>query len=370
MLKKQKINILVGNEAKMLGLYYGYWNWFFLFKKELVFNGLEINFFKKLSPNFFDADHLFLNSRSFPQINGFIDLECLKKIYQKNQSLYWFDMRDSAGTTQFEVLPYVKKYVKKQFYKDINNYKKKLKGGRFYTDYYIRKYKVKDDKDYLLKNFDDEFYPKLILGWNLGVAFFFDYVNYSNINYFLEYMKFKILKKYDYNYKLPFYENWDNDDKKFDFVSLMNLNFKRKSVGYQRLKLQNIISSFDTKKKFHNTRIPKKNFYDVLKNSKVSIGAYGWGEICYREFEATVCGVPFMTADMSNINTWPNIYIDGETYLSYNYDITNLEENLNKLIVNKKLRKKLVKNSQKILKDCYNDIGMNYFLNKLFEILK
>ena len=47
-------------------------------------------------------------------------------------------MRDSAGTTQFEVLPFVKKYIKKQFYKD----KKlilKLKGGRFYTDHYIKK---------------------------------------------------------------------------------------------------------------------------------------------------------------------------------------------------------------------------------------
>ena len=30
-------------------------------------------------------------------------------------------MRDSAGTTQFEVLPYVKKYIKKQFYTEKKN---------------------------------------------------------------------------------------------------------------------------------------------------------------------------------------------------------------------------------------------------------
>ena len=58
-------------------------------------------------------DHLFLNSRSFPNKNDRIDVENLKKIYLKNNNLYWFDMRDSAGTTQFEVLPYVKKYIKK-----------------------------------------------------------------------------------------------------------------------------------------------------------------------------------------------------------------------------------------------------------------
>ena len=35
--------------------------------------------------------------------------------------------------------------------------------------------------------------------------------------------------------KLPFYENW-SDDKKYDFFSLMNTNFYRKSVGFQRNK--------------------------------------------------------------------------------------------------------------------------------------
>ena len=29
-----------------------------------------------------------------------------------------------------------------------------------------------------------------------------------------------------------------------------------------------------------------------------------------------------MTADMSNIETWPNIYFEGETYLSYDLELT------------------------------------------------
>ncbi len=367
---KQKINILINDEARRLGLYYGYWNWFFLFQKELLDQEIKVNFFSKINQNFFDADHLFLNSRSFPNMNDRVDLDNLKKIYLKNKNLYWFDMRDSAGTTQFEVLPFVKKYIKKQFYKDKTIYKKKLEGGRFYTDHYIKKYKIKDHKSYDQELLDIQYLPKLILGWNLGVAFFFDYLNFSKIDYFLELLKFKYLNIKDYKMKLQFYQNWEDDKKKYDFFSLMNTNFYRASVGFQRIRLKENLRSISNENKFISGRLNKKNYYKTLRNSKVSIGAYGWGEVCYREFESIMSGTPFMTANMENIETWPNIYHEGETYLSYSLDFKNLKNNLDILIKDLNLRKKLVKNSKLILQDCHADEGKNYFLRKINEIIK
>ena len=135
---KKKIHILINEEARRLGLYYGFWNWFFLFKKELQSINIEVDFFSSINERFFEADYLFLNSRSLPQFNDHVDINYLKKISLKNENLYWFDMRDSAGTTQFEVLPYVKKYIKKQFYKDKQIYLSPILGGRLYTDHYIK----------------------------------------------------------------------------------------------------------------------------------------------------------------------------------------------------------------------------------------
>ena len=89
-----------------------------------------------------------MNSKSIPKHNQKVDINYLKKIYFKNRNLYWFDTRDSAGTTQFEVLPFVKKYIKKQFYINKKIYTQELKGGRFYTDYYSRKYNLKDAIEY------------------------------------------------------------------------------------------------------------------------------------------------------------------------------------------------------------------------------
>lgn len=367
---KQKINILINEEARRLGLYYGFWNWFFIYQKELLDLEIEVNFFSKPLGKFFDADHLFLNSRSIPNVKDRIELEYLKKIYSRNKNLYWFDMRDSAGTTQFEVLPIVKKYIKKHFYKDKKVYFKNLKGGRYYTNYYIENYDIKDHDEYDQELLKAEYLPKLILGWNLGVAFFFDYISFSKIDYFMELLKFKYLKNKNYKMKLPHYQNWSNDNEKNDFISLMNINFKRKSVGYQRMRLKEILGNVKNKNKIIEGRFSKKNYYEALRNSKLSVGAYGWGEVCYREFEAIICGTAFTTADMSNIETWPNIYQDGETYLSYDFDFKNLNSNLETLINDVNLRKRLVTNSKSIIDDCHSSIGKKYFLNKVLEIIK
>ena len=60
---KQKINILINEEANSLGLYYGYWNWF-IFKK-LLNLGWKLIF---LIGHSFMEDYLFLNSDLFQQL--------------------------------------------------------------------------------------------------------------------------------------------------------------------------------------------------------------------------------------------------------------------------------------------------------------
>ena len=165
------------------------------------------------------------------------------------------------------------------------------------------------------------------------------------------------------------FENWEEDKKKFDIISLMNTNIHRNSVAYQRKNLQKILNNYENTNKIINNRYSKREYYNSLRNSKVSVGAYGWGEVCYREFEAIKCGVAFMTADMSNIETWPNIYFKNETYLPYDLDFKNFLYNLEELINNVELRKRLVHNSKQILHDCHSLKGKNYFLNKIKEIV-
>ena len=365
----KKISILVGNEASNLGLYYGYWNWFFFFKKILNDLGFETIFFKRISNKFLESDYLFLNSRIFPQKNGYADIDELKRIQKLNSNLYWFDMRDSAGTTQFEVLPFVKKYIKKSFYKNKSLYLNQLEGGRFYSDYYIKKYFINDNLKYESKNLDEKFISKLVLGWNIGVAFLFDYLNYSSISYYNELIKLKFSSEKTFSKRLNNYSNWETDYNKLDAICLMNTKFSRNSVGFQRKLLNEKVSKLKNLNLVYNVRLNKKNYYQKLRNSKVSLGAFGWGEVCYREFEAIKCGSAILFPDMSYIETWPNIYIENETYISYDLDFENFEQKLKDLISNLKLRKKLILNSQQILNNMHTSLGRDFFVKKVTEII-
>ena len=229
----KKINILIGNEARRLGRYYGFWNLFVVFKDELLKYEIEVSFFNKLNKKFLEGDYLFLNSRLIPTQDQLINLDYLKEIKKQNENLFWFDMRDSAGTTQFEVLPFVKKYIKKNFYKNKDVYFNELRGGRFYTDYYIKKYNIHDKLKYNIKVLEKKFLSKLVLGWNLGVGLFFDYMNYSKIDYYKELVEFNFFKKNNFSMKLKNYQNWENDKSKFDFICLMNKNFERSSISIE-----------------------------------------------------------------------------------------------------------------------------------------
>ena len=49
---KQKIHILINEEARRLGLYYGFWNWFFIFQKELNDLDIKVEFFSSIKSKF------------------------------------------------------------------------------------------------------------------------------------------------------------------------------------------------------------------------------------------------------------------------------------------------------------------------------
>ena len=372
-----KINILTNIfDSKYLDLYYGYWKFFFIYENDLNDLNFKINFFFNLSDKFLDADYIFINSRNFPQKNNFVDLEKLIELSKKNKNIIWFDMRDSAGTTQFEVLPFVRKYVKKNgLFKNLDLYNNNLKGGRYYTDYYINNYNIKDDVEYEYSKLDLKYKNKLIMGWNIGVEDYFDFINFTKFHYLHEFINFKFFNKRTYSYLLKNYQEWKQDHKKKVISTVMNTSYNRNSISFQRklfkkkilnTKYKECISDLgDLGKK----RLSLKDYYKLMQSTKIIICPHGWGEIGNREFLATKMGVAFIKPDMSYINTWPNIYIKNETYIPCDLDFSNIEYLIDELSNNINLRKKLVNNSLSIIDDIYSKKGKLFFLNKIKEII-
>lgn len=362
-----RVNVLIGDEASNnLALKWGFWNPLFILKKQFDDLNIKFNFYKDMTDNsFFDCDCIFLNSRVIPKKKQLIDIDYLKNINNKNSNLIWFDMRDSAGTTQFEVMPYIKKYVKKQIYKDINLYKSDLYGGRFYTNYYSKNNGIKDKIHYKQNNLKNEFSKKLVIGWNIGVAKFFNYLDFNRLSYYVELFK-SHLNLEDYTKTLKFQKLYPF--KSNDIFFHMNKNFSRNTVGYQRKKIFEILKK-EYPDKISNSRLSKKNYYKKLINSKVCVSAYGWGEVCFRDFEAVYCNTPFLTASMENISTWPNIYCDNETYVPYSLNFSDLNDRIKELLRDKDKREKITTNAQSVLIDSFGTNGQKHLLDKICKFI-
>jgi len=381
----KKINILSGGNKLKWGYNFGYWSLFNFFKEELLDLGYSFNFYNKINSNFFDCDYIFVNNKFFKDnykfklVNkfGFMKKFISNKVRfndiaeylsEKNKNLIWFDLTDSAGTSQFEVLPHVKKYIKGQLYKNKELYRKNFFRNRYFSDYYQKKFRIENDMKFNFYKLETNYEQKVILGWNLGVGNFFDIINYNKFEKLICLSKFIFLKNkkklFDYSLK-----NRKIHDKKFDlFFRLSNRkNNEKKSIHYQRQYIDEFLSKRYDLDVFKN-KMSHKKYLVNLRNSKISVGCFGWGEICYREFEATRMGTAFVYPNLKYIETWPNIFIDGKTYKSYELDFSNLQDSIEFLLDNKYSRDEMVYNSQEILNGVYSNNGLNYiikFLKKL-----
>ena len=347
-----RINILAGslsyNENKT-----DYW-WpinliNFLFEKKY-----KISFYNSISEEFYNAEYVFLSSRKMSSYSHEKILEILFNLKKKSIKVIWFDLRDSAGTTQFEYLPFIDLYVKKQLYNDLSFYKKSFYGGRIYSDFYYKKFGITDKNKYKMTLLKDKYKKKVILGWNIGVRNFFYYSKNRLARLFYTQNKIKLFReKY----------------KKFDLFMHNNLEIDRNSVRYQRelvykkIDLGRLTNSIILKK------IPRSEFYKTLKKTKILISLFGWGEICYKEFEATYMGCAFIMPNMCHINTWPNLYEKNVTYIPISWNLDNINENLEYLIKNDDLRNTLVHNAQKVILEIRNEKGTEYFRKFFSRVL-
>ena len=131
-------------------------------KKKLKDLGYEVFFYKKICLKLFECEYLIIFSKSlihqlknettiFTEEGKIISF--LKTAKKKVNKLIWFDSSDSTSVTHFEVMPYIDLYLKKQIFKNKNLYQRNFYGGRIFSDFYHKKFKVKDEIEF------KQFYP-------------------------------------------------------------------------------------------------------------------------------------------------------------------------------------------------------------------
>lgn len=67
-------------------------------------------------------------------------------------------------------------------------------------------------------------------------------------------------------------------------------------------------------------------YMDEMRRSKLCFSPFGYGELCWRDVEAFLTGAVLVKPDMSHLETLPDLYEPGATYLPTRWDMEDLDE--------------------------------------------
>jgi SAM-dependent methyltransferase len=79
-------------------------------------------------------------------------------------------------------------------------------------------------------------------------------------------------------------------------------------------------------------RVSQDEYYREMLRSRICVSPFGYGEICWRDFEAVLCGAVLVKPDMSHLETEPDIFRANETYVPVKWDYSDLESTLRTLL--------------------------------------
>jgi hypothetical protein len=183
---------------------------------------------------------------------------------------------------------------------------------------------------------------KLSIFWNVGQGIYSPAPD----------LAWKILDKFPYSLceKMPWSKLLErtrlwtpvNSDRPTDISGRFSTKYALDGVQFHRkLLAKQLQHRFDTKK------VNSLSYWRELQSSKVMLSPFGYGEVCLRDFEGFMSGCVVVKPNMDHLETWPPVYENDETVVPVSWDMSDLEERVDKILENYDVYKPIAEKGQK-----------------------
>jgi len=263
-----------------------------------------------------------------------------------NRPLVYFDGDDDVCVMHPEILSWVNVYVKKHMFRDRGWYLQKFVGKSNLTHFVHCKYNYPFEDNPHAKEcraVDGTHLHKIVLGWNVALD--------SNI------------------VELFARVTTDPTPMERDVDLMFRGNVPKDWLFYLR---KDIEPALEKLRSTYNVIVPRErvsrdDYYREMMRSKICLSPFGYGEICWRDLEAIMCGCLLVKPDMSHIKTVPDIFIANQTYVPVRWDYSDLEEKCAYYLGNEDERRRITSAAFEVLAGYY---GRKGFLTSFTDILR
>ena len=290
--------------------------------------GIDVRIFYEDKPGLYEADCVIFDGRVYRKWSdgdnerGVAAL--LERLNRRVETVIWFDTTDGTGTTQFQFLPYVHKYLKLQVLRDRTLYQKSHYGGRYFTEYYHSQFGVDDTDEY------PEMTPAPASeSHKIGVAWGHPMADYGRWAPWLRRIRRRLPLPTWYTQRFV-----QPVDRTVNTSFRFGTRYRRETVAFQRQLVRKTADSLG----YPTDKIPRPEYLKELRACKVAVSPFGWGEPSYKDFEVIINGAALVKPDVSHMETWPDLYVAGETYLPFKWDCSDLEEVLHRALTRDRWR--------------------------------
>ncbi|MGP1273097.1 MAG: glycosyltransferase family protein [Phycisphaerales bacterium] len=235
-----------------------------------------------------------------------------------------------TSSPHFGVLPDVDVYAKRQLLRDVSAYLRPTASGFVYADF------VRETWGFDLDGWSFGSVPeaaelhKLVPGWNLGVAF-----------------RYRQLLRWSRRVSIPHRLRPIAVNRR---IGTINRVGRTEWYQFSRQKLVEAVSPVTDRVRTTGLgRVPTRRYLAELAMSRITLSPFGWGEVCFRDYEAVALGSLLVKPDMGHLQTSPDIYVPGETYVPIRWDFADAAE-----VVDSYLRRpgecaRIIRNAREVL---------------------
>ena len=256
----------------------------------------------------FELDELDRFDVVFVQSSYFRKHQALLNALLRSTAAQKVILDDEASTTRcaFGAAPLVNLYVKKQVLRNFDDYRYQYRSQRIHA-YLVDAAEGEARRPGPLE-VPDAFRDKLYTGWNIGTS--------KSLR--------SLLQRCEAAGAHP------TEPRPIDISMRISVDIQEHSHWYYRHRqraLESLLALGDSFRVHASKQIvASDHYYRELGASKICLSPWGYGEICYRDFEAIMYGALLVKPPMDHLLTNPNVYRPGETFVQVRADFSNLGE--------------------------------------------
>ena len=278
----------------------------------------------------------------------------LSKLKQENpdRKLIFLDPWDQVNSRFFNVLPYVDRFLKYQRLKDVTRYQQPLAGGTVITDYLVNELGYDIGDWYVGSEVPAGYESRIGTSWNVTLIKRFkrELLRRPMI------WQPKIAKSIDVfcrvSYGVRGSHDWYGRYRQAAIAAIEPLEQHYKLAVNGEYVGDRVISS--------------RQYFNEIRRSRIVVSPFGWGETTWRDYEAVCYDCLLIKPQMDHIDTQPNIYIPGETYVPVRWDFQDLEETCAYYLQHPEEADRIIQNARRVYKSYFEQ---GHFVKTVKDLL-